>query len=135
MSLTTRFASRLAVFAFAGSSLLFAACGDDGDQNSAATVPEPTHDQVMAAEDALPADPRLADIYERSCMACHTIPESGAPLTLYTAAWQPRMDAKGMDALVTSAKVGLNAMPPMGQCPDCTDDDFADLITFMMVGD
>lgn len=109
-----------------------AACSDEGDQSADTAVPDPTREQIMAAEDAWPADQRLAEIYERSCMACHTIPEAGGPLTLYTAAWQPRFEAKGMDGLLASVRNGLNAMPPMGQCPDCTDDDFVALINFMM---
>jgi len=112
-----------------------AACGDES--NNAATskdVPPPSREQIMAAEDALPSDPRLADMYERSCMACHTIPETGAPLTGYSAAWAPRLEAKGIEGLVASAKAGMNdnAMPAMGQCMDCSDADMNALITFMM---
>ncbi|MEN8722112.1 MAG: c-type cytochrome [Alphaproteobacteria bacterium] len=115
--------------------LTLAACSDENSNDKQGAVPAPTREQVLFAEDAEPADARLADIYVTSCGACHTVPESGAPLTGYTAAWTPRMEAKGMAALIASSKTGLNAMPPMGQCPDCTDDDFEALITFMMTGE
>ncbi len=112
--------------------LALTACSDEDGKDSAAAVPEPTREQIIFAEDAEPADERLADIYLSSCGACHTVPDSGAPLTGYSAAWAPRFDKKGMDGLIAASKAGLNAMPPMGQCPDCTDDDFAALISFMM---
>ena len=39
--------------------------------------------------------------------------------------------AKGMEALVASVKNGLNAMPPTGLCADCSDEEYAALITYM----
>jgi cytochrome c5 len=38
---------------------------------------------------------------------------------------------KGMEALVASVRNGLNAMPPGGLCNSCSDEDYADLITYM----
>ncbi len=111
--------------------LALAACSDEGEQKAA---PQPTQDQIMFAEEAEPTDDHLADLYVTSCGACHTVPESGAPLTGFTDAWTPRLEAKGMAGLIASSKAGLNAMPPMGQCPDCSDDDFKALINFMIKG-
>ncbi len=77
-----------------------------------------------------PADARLAALYERSCATCHARVGAGAPLAGDQAAWAPRL-AKGKGALLQSAQQGLNAMPPMGLCPDCSADDLSALIDFM----
>lgn len=77
-----------------------------------------------------PADARLAALYERSCATCHARTGTGAPLAGDPAAWAPRV-TKGRAALLQSAQQGLNAMPPMGLCPDCSADDLSALIDFM----
>ena len=77
-----------------------------------------------------PADARLAGIYERACFLCHARAGSGAPLVGDIPAWAPRL-AKGTDALVANVRQGVGGMPPRGLCPDCSDADFVDLITFM----
>lgn len=77
-----------------------------------------------------PADPRLADLYQHACRACHVVATSGAPLTGDRDAWQVRLN-KGMPVLVVSAIAGLNGMPAGGQCVRCTADDYQLLIRFM----
>lgn len=92
--------------------------------------PEPPTDaDVLAADTLRPARPDLAATYERSCMACHGV-RSAAPLTGHAASWQPRL-AQGMDTLLKHTREGLRGMPAMGLCPDCGEQDFRDLITFM----
>ncbi len=76
------------------------------------------------------AERPAADIYNSKCMACHANAIAGAPKTGDAAAWGPRME-KGIDALLASAKTGLNAMPPMGTCMDCTDAELKSAIEFM----
>ncbi len=71
----------------------------------------------------------LAATYERSCMACHGM-RSAAPLTGHAESWRPRL-AQGMDTLLQHTREGLRGMPAMGLCPDCGEQDFRDLITFM----
>jgi cytochrome c5 len=68
--------------------------------------------------------------YNKSCVVCHDQGVAGAPKTGDAAAWEPRI-AKGMDALMASVKNGLNAMPPMGMCFDCSDDEYMALIKYM----
>nr|WP_316643339.1 c-type cytochrome [uncultured Roseateles sp.] len=82
------------------------------------------------AESLRPADTRLAAVYERSCLNCHGRSDGTAPLTGHASAWAPRL-AKGMPALLHSVHQGLNSMPAMGLCPDCSDSDLEHLITFM----
>ena len=70
------------------------------------------------------------DIYNQYCMACHGT--GVGPMAHDKNLWQPRLDAKGgVDGLLASAKQGLNAMPPMGTCMSCTDDQLRAAIDFM----
>ena len=77
-----------------------------------------------------PADARLAALYEHSCKACHTRPDSGAPLVHDHGAWDARW-AKGLDVLKGHAILGFQAMPAGGQCAACTVQDHQALIRFM----
>lgn len=101
---------------------LLAACTDPGGR--------PTAQELARAQQMRPADPALASRYERSCMLCHTQAESGAPLTGAASAWAPRL-RQGMDTLLAHTEAGFNAMPPRGQCADCSAQDLRALITFM----
>lgn len=73
-----------------------------------------------------------ADVYGTYCMACHATGAAGAPKTGDKAAWSPRLDAKGVDGLTTSAINGLNAMPPKGTCADCADDEIKGAIEHIL---
>jgi cytochrome c5 len=74
--------------------------------------------------------PALQAKYDNSCDRCHTGGAFGAPVIHNEAAWAPRLN-KGMDALVNSVKNGRGSMPPGGDCGDCSDQDYRDLITYM----
>jgi cytochrome c5 len=56
---------------------------------------------------------------------------AGAPKLGDKAAWKPRI-AKGGDALLSSVKNGLNAMPPNGACANCSDDQLRSVIEYMV---
>lgn len=75
-------------------------------------------------------DQRLAGIYETSCATCHTIAETGAPLSHDVEAWAPRM-AQGDDTLLDHMANGFNGMPPLGQCFECSGEDLIILAHFM----
>jgi cytochrome c5 len=77
-----------------------------------------------------PYDPRVAELYEHSCKACHAVAGSGAPLVHDHAAWDPRW-AEGEDVLLSHAVLGYKAMPAGGQCASCTPADFKAIIRFM----
>jgi cytochrome c5 len=100
-----------------GFTLALAGCGRDAAPTAAGTTTQPL-------------DARKASVYERACMACHEAPGSGAPLRGDHAAWAARR-ANGPSALVASVRQGKGAMPPMGWCPECTDEDFAMLINHL----
>jgi cytochrome c5 len=89
----------------------------------------PSDADVFTAEALRPARPELGAMYERSCMACHGV-RSTAPLTGHAASWQARL-AKGADTLLQHTRDGMGGMPAMGLCPDCSEQDLRDLITFM----
>lgn len=101
---------------------LLGCSSDDGSRNTdlAAAVPAPL--QID--------DPVLRRTYESSCKNCHGVAGTGAPLSNDIAAWQPRM-AKGMDTLLDHSIGGFNTMPPMGMCPQCSEEDFVALINLM----
>jgi cytochrome c5 len=87
-------------------------------------------DALTRALAMTPADARLAGLYAQSCKACHTAPDSGAPLAGDHDAWAPRW-AKGLPALVQSSVGGLGGMPAGGQCFACQPADYEALIRFM----
>ncbi|MBV1790319.1 c-type cytochrome [Marinobacterium sp. D7] len=69
-------------------------------------------------------------IYNSACVACHGT--GIGPMVHMKGAWQARLEAKGgVDGLLESAKQGLNAMPPMGGCNDCSDEQLRAAITYM----
>lgn len=94
-------------------------------------APDPTAEDIALAATARPESAALADIYDRSCAACHATPDALAPLTGHGPGWAPRLAERGMDGLVASARYGFEAMPAMGMCFDCTDAEFHALIAFM----
>lgn len=72
------------------------------------------------------------DIVARSCGVCHGTGLLDAPLTGDKEAWAARADAEGgLDGLLAIAKGGKGAMPPMGTCGDCTDDELLNAIKTM----
>lgn len=84
----------------------------------------------LLAVQAMADDKAVEALYNQSCIACHASGAANAPKTGDVAAWKPRLE-KGMDALLASAKKGINAMPPMGMCTTCSDDDMKALIEYM----
>jgi len=94
---------------------------------------EPKAPQAAADK---PADSQAATvdgqkIYQASCQACHATGVANAPKLGDKAAWAPRI-AKGNDALFSSVKNGLNAMPPKGTCMSCSDDDLRAAVEYLV---
>jgi len=77
-----------------------------------------------------PADTRIAGLYEQSCKSCHTVADTGAPLTGDRTQWDARW-RKGEDELLNNTIRGFNGMPAGGQCFSCAPDDYNALIRFM----
>jgi cytochrome c5 len=97
---------------------------------------EPVEPQAAAEAAAEPADTQTASadgqkVFQASCQACHIAGVAGAPKMGDKAAWAPRI-AKGNDALFSSVKNGLNAMPPKGTCMSCSEDELRSAIAYMV---
>lgn len=71
-------------------------------------------------------------IYNSKCLSCHTTGAAGAPKIGDASAWQARLDAKGIDGLTASAIAGIGAMPAMGLCMECSDEDIKATIEYIM---
>ena len=138
------------VFALLLALLLGTGCSDQG--SSPATGPESTETAAPAEQAAEAVEPVAEEVpaeaaapqesapaeavsapeqtaaadgqktYQTYCVACHATGAAGAPKLGDKDAWAPRI-AKGNDALFSSIKNGLNAMPPKGTCMSCSDDD------------
>ncbi len=109
------FSGFLRVFLVTAALIGLAACGD--------TDPPPTAKGV-------PLDARLSEIYSRTCVGCHTTPDSGAPQSHNVAAWTNRLK-QGDDILLAHMADGFGGMPPLGQCAECSADDLVALMHFM----
>lgn len=89
---------------------------------------------VAGAQAQAAAGPRSgADIYNTSCVACHSSGVLGAPKLQDATDWAPRME-KGFDTVLLNAINGINAMPPKGTCGACSDDDIKAAIEHMIEG-
>lgn len=85
--------------------------------------------------DAGASGPRTGkQIYDTACFACHAAGVLGAPKNQVAAEWQPRLDEKGFDQVWQNAINGINAMPAMGTCADCSNDDIKAAIEYMIEG-
>ena len=71
------------------------------------------------------------DVYDSFCFACHATGVSDAPIFGDSDAWAQRLE-KGMDELWQTTLVGLNLMPAMGSCVNCTDDELLGALDYML---
>jgi quinoprotein glucose dehydrogenase len=73
------------------------------------------------------------EIYQGYCAGCHSSGRNGAPRFGDTEAWQ-KLTTKGLTNLVYSTKNGLNGMPPMGLCNDCSDQELSLAVEYLIDG-
>ena len=71
------------------------------------------------------------ETYKAKCQACHANAIAGAPKFGDKASWAPRI-ATGMDAMMATVINGKGAMPPMGTCMDCSEDDLKAVVQYMV---
>lgn len=110
--------------------VLMSACSPDKP-----TTLKPSLQQIQqqrALEALRPQDVKLAAKYSRSCLMCHTSADAKAPLVHDHADWQKRIAERGLETVLSHAQTGFNAMPPKGQCMDCTETELNALARFMM---
>ena len=94
----------------------------------------------MAGEDCAAApvasasdgEPRSGEeIYGAACASCHDSGVSGAPILGEAGDWADRID-QGKETLYDHAINGFNAMPAMGLCSDCSDEEIEVTVDYMV---
>lgn len=91
-------------------------------------------DDVPVSKPAVVAStgPRSGEsIYKEKCSSCHATDAIGAPMFGNVDSWKGRI-AKGEQALFDSAINGLNGMPAMGLCSDCSQDEIKETVKYMV---
>ena len=69
-------------------------------------------------------------VYDQFCFACHATGVGDAPLFQDATQWEPRL-AKGFDELLRTSLTGLGAMPPMGTCMACSEEEMLAAIRYL----
>ena len=125
----------IAGFCLVLGTLLTAACSDDAGapvtQAPEAVVQDRSATERLEAGLAAISPSETSEQWARSCAFCHASGNAGAPRFGDAAAWAPRA-AAGEATMLKHTLEGLGAMPPLGYCMDCTEDDFRALIRFML---
>ena len=86
---------------------------------------------AACSDDAAPGAPDGEQIFNQFCFSCHMAGISGAPKPGDMADWAPRL-AKGETVLLDLTRTGIPpAMPPMGMCLSCSDEELLAAIRFM----
>lgn len=84
---------------------------------------------AVAVASTGPKEP--ADIYKTSCAGCHDTGAGGAPKVGDKAAWASRI-VQGSGMLYSHAIDGFNAMPAMGLCMSCSEDEVKATVDLMV---
>ncbi len=69
--------------------------------------------------------------YNEYCFICHGTGMPDIPQFGDVEHWASRT-SKGMEALYNAAIYGVNAMPPMGLCDDCTEEQVKAAVDYMV---
>jgi len=126
----TAIASLFALSAFSASENADAVLERLKHPASVCVMGDPCSDNVGKAP--VVAAARTGDqVYNVGCAACHATGAAGAPKTGDSGAWAARVE-KGMETLVKNAINGYNAMPARGLCADCSDQEIADSVAYMV---
>ncbi len=107
------------IFGVFCASLALAACSEPSAPDAAGTA---------SAVEAHPGE-RTYNLY---CVSCHGAGIAGAPALGDVEAWAPRI-AKGQELLLQTTIEGiLPQMPARGLCSDCTDEQLAEVVDYMV---
>lgn len=98
-----------------------------------AVVTDPAALVKVSAPAAARAPLSGEQVNAKLCAGCHGAGVLGAPKTGDKAVWAARISAAGgLDALVTHAIQGKNAMPPKGGDPSLSDDEVRAAVEYML---
>lgn len=75
---------------------------------------------------------RGKQVYEEYCIVCHRDGLINAPKYQNKQDWASRLAQKNKQQLLVSAMKGMNAMPAMGTCYNCTEADMLAAINYMV---
>lgn len=70
-------------------------------------------------------------LFDSYCFSCHGTGWDNAPVLGDSFAWEDRI-AKGMEVLLENTIKGFNAMPPKGNCFDCTEAELKAVVEFLL---
>ena len=70
-------------------------------------------------------------LFDEICMGCHDTGMLDAPLP-ESEEFHELLDKKGLDKLVENARKGLNDMPAMGSCGDCSEKELRAAVKFLL---
>lgn len=73
-------------------------------------------------------------VYDSGCAVCHAAGVAGAPKFGDTAAWQAKLEQKGLQALRDNAVNGINAMPAKGLCTNCSAEEVHGAVDYILKG-
>lgn len=71
------------------------------------------------------------EIYTNACQSCHAIGLAGAPKFGDKVNWGERAN-EDLAHLVQTVTNGLNGMPPMGLCMDCSQEELTKSVQYML---
>jgi cytochrome c5 len=115
-------------------SVLAVQAQDMSDDDIKARIQQIGKVHIAGAKAEVASGPRSgSDIYAKACVACHGVGVLNAPKLQDAADWAPRME-QGFDTVWQNAINGIGAMPAMGTCSDCSDDDIKAAIEHMIEG-
>ena len=86
---------------------------------------------LLASSVAYAASDDGRKVYNDYCHICHGTGMSDVPQFGDVAHWKSRSE-KGMDVLYNAALYGVNAMPPMGLCDECSEQQIMDAVDYMV---
>lgn len=86
---------------------------------------------VLASASAAGTGRSAESIYSVSCAACHNNGVAGAPKMGDAGAWANRLQ-QGLETVYANAINGIRAMPAMGTCMDCSEDDIKVTIDYIL---
>ena len=87
---------------------------------------------VAVAAHADPGPQRVTALFAANCAQCHVRPETKAPQLGVAAEWARRVK-QGEAVLMRHVVEGVGAMPPLGYCSACSEDELRAL-TRMLAG-
>ena len=89
--------------------------------------------EAAPVAEVVASGPRSGEqVYNSACAACHNSGAAGAPMKNDADAWGARLAEKGRDTLLQNSINGIGAMPPMGMCMDCSEEEILASIDYIL---